>query len=227
MKPKILYIEDELILGHLVKEALEKNGFEVLKYVNGIDGLVNFKTIKPSLCLLDIMLPGKDGYSVAEQIRAMDRHVPIIFLTAKVQATDLVKGFKAGCNDYVRKPFNMEELLLRVENWLQVKYGGEGASQPNHLIISSFSFDPQKQSLEHNNDVIRLSHKETELLNVLYNYRNTIVSRDYILQKVWGTDTIYNSRTLDVYINRLRKYFQPDSHIDIITLKGIGYRFIC
>ena len=227
MKHKILYIEDELILGQLVKEQLEKSGFEVLKVINGSDGLINFKTFHPHLCLLDIMLPGKDGYMVAEQIRALDKHVPIIFLTAKVQATDLVKGFKAGCNDYVRKPFHMEELLLRIGNWLEVKYGAATALQPLNNPIGSFNFDPQKQQLLRDGHVIKLSHKETELLNVLYNYKNTIVSRDYILQKVWGTDTIYNSRTLDVYINKLRKYFLPDNHVNLITLKGIGYRFIC
>src|SRR4051812_44106584 len=135
MKQRILYVEDELILGHLVKEALEKAGYEVAKYLNGIDGINNFKSFQPHLCLLDIMLPGTDGYTVAEQIRAADRQVPIIFLTAKVQATDLVKGFQAGCNDYVRKPFNMDELLLRVENWLEVKYGSTQALKHNHLTI--------------------------------------------------------------------------------------------
>ncbi len=226
MKQRILYIEDELILGQLVKDALEKHGFEVLKVINGSDGLAMFKKYRPHLCLFDIMLPGKDGYTVAEQVRAIDVHVPIIFLTAKVQATDLVQGFKAGCNDYVRKPFHMEELLLRVENWLAVKYGIE-TPQQNNYIIGIFAFDPHKQLLSGKERQIRLSHKETELLNVLCNYKNTIVSRDYILQKVWGSDSVYNSRTLDVYINRIRKYFKDDSHINLITLKGIGYRFIC
>lgn len=226
MKQKILYIEDDVTLGLLVKEALEKNGYEVLKVMNGTDGLINFKTFQPHLCLLDIMLPGKDGYAVADQIRAINRHVPIIFLTAKIQATDLVKGFKSGCNDYVRKPFNMEELLLRIENWLAVKY--EDNRLPDQQTIGTFIFDPSKQLLIGRNSAItRLSHKETELLNVLCNYKNTIVSRDYILQKVWGTDTIYNSRTLDVYITRMRKYFKPDNHISLIALKGIGYRLIC
>ena len=227
MKRKILYIEDELTLGHLVKEALENNGYHVLKIINGTDGLINFKTFCPHLCLLDIMLPGRDGYIVAEQIRSLDRHVPILFLTAKIQASDLVKGFKSGCNDYVRKPFDMEELLLRINNWMEVRYADNKSTGPGNLLISTFTFDPHKQLLTRKDNTIRLSFKETELLNVLYNYKNTIVSRDYILQKVWGTDTIYNSRTLDVYVNRLRKYFKPDNHINLITLKGIGYRFIC
>ena len=227
MKQKILYIEDELILGQLIRDAMEHHGFEVLKLTNGADGLVSFKTFRPHLCLLDIMLPGDDGYTVAEQIRRIDAQVPIVFLTAKVQAADLVRGFKAGCNDYVRKPFNMEELLLRIDNWLEVRYGAKNSVRVQSHAIASFSFDPDKQLLERESTITRLSHKETELLNVLYNHKNTIVSRDYILQKVWGTDTIYNSRTLDVYITRLRKYFRPDSHIHLITLKGIGYRFIC
>ncbi|HXS37833.1 MAG TPA: response regulator transcription factor [Flavipsychrobacter sp.] len=226
MKQKVLYIEDELTLGLLVKESLEKNGYDVLKITNGTDGLITFKTYQPHLCLLDIMLPGNDGYSVTEQIRSIDRHVPIIMLTAKVQAADLVKGFKSGCNDYIRKPFNMEELLLRVANWLDVKYADKRSIESN-IAISKYAFDPNKQLLEYNDNIVRLSHKETELLKVLLNYKNDIVSRDYILQKVWGTDTVYNSRTLDVYITRLRKYFKQDSHISLITLKGIGYRFIC
>jgi len=226
MNQRILYVEDEQILGQLVKESLEKRGFNVLPVSNGNDSLPIFKKFSPHLCLLDIMLPGTDGYQVAEQIRAIDKKVPIIFLTAKIQPADLVMGFKAGCNDYVRKPFNMEELVLRIENWLLVKYGEQDTIQHNNYQIGAFIFDLQKQLLRYKDENTRLSHKESELLHILCNHKNTIVSRDYILQKVWGDNTIYNSRILDVYITRLRKYFKPDPHSEIITLKGIGYKFI-
>jgi DNA-binding response OmpR family regulator len=226
MKQRILYVEDEQILGQLVKESLEKHGFDVLLVANGNDSFPLFKKYSPHLCLLDIMLPGTDGYQVAEQVRSIDKKVPIIFLTAKIQPSDLVAGFKAGCNDYIRKPFHMEELLLRIENWLYVKYGEQDTIQYNNHQIGAFIFDLQKQLLRYNEENIRLSHKESELLSILCNHKNTIVSRDYILQKVWGGHTIYNSRILDVYISRLRKYFMPDTHIEIITLRGIGYKFI-
>jgi len=227
MKQRILYVEDEIILGQIVKESLEKHGFEVLLVANGTDSLPALKKYSPHLCLLDIMLPGISGYQVAEQIRAMDKKVPIIFLTAKIQASDLVSGFKAGCNDYVRKPFHMEELILRIENWLYVKYGEHDEIQHNNYQVGSFIFDRQKQILRHGSEEILLSYKESELLGVLCNQKNAIISRDYILQKVWGDNTIYNSHILDVYISRLRKYFLPDTYIKIITLRGIGYKFVC
>lgn len=226
MKRKILFVEDEPILGQLVKESLESYGYEVRHITNGANGQAAFKSFGPHLCLLDIMLPGTDGYAIAQQVRGMDTAVPIIFLTAKVQPSDLVRGFSVGCNDYIRKPFNMEELLLRIENWLNVKYGTIEMPNQNQVRIGEFSFDTQKLILQHNGQEERLSHKESELLSVLCQHKNSIVSRDYILQKVWDGHTIYNSRILDVYIARLRKYFVADRHVEIITLRGIGYKFI-
>jgi DNA-binding response OmpR family regulator len=226
MKQRILYVEDEVILGQLVKDSLEHHGFDVILVTNGNESIASFKTYNPHLCLLDIMLPGVNGYEVAEHIRSLDKKVPIIFLTAKIQATDLVSGFKSGCNDYIRKPFHMEELLLRIQNWLTVKYGDNETIQHNNYQVGAFIFDLQKQMLRYKEQSTRLSHKESELLGILCDHKNTIVSRDYILQKVWGGHTVYNSRILDVYISRLRKYFMPDTHIEIITLRGIGYKFI-
>ncbi len=225
MQHKILYVEDEAVLGQLVKEALTKHGYDVLWQKNGDEAIREFKKYAPHLCLLDIMLPGTDGYDIATQIRAADKEVPIIFLTAKTQVSDLVMGFNAGCNDYVRKPFNMEELLLRINNWVAVKYGST-QSDAISIQIASFSFDQRTQLLSSPTQTAKLTHKEAELLRILCDYKNTIISREYILQKVWGGDSIYNSRSLDVYITKLRKYFKPDRHIDIITLRGIGYRFI-
>jgi len=226
MKQRILFVEDEKILGQLVKESLEKEGFEIKLITNGVDALQAYRDFKPNLCLLDIMLPGKDGYEVATQIRAIDKVVPIIFLTAKIQTADLVAGFNTGCNDYIRKPFSIDEVVVRINSWLAEKYGQQEKEPEAEVQIGDFRFVPGKQELHTPEDVIQLSHKDATILNLLYSHRNTIVSRDHLLQKVWGTDTIYNSRTLDVYINRLRKYF-AGSQNKIITLKGVGYRFIC
>lgn len=226
MMYRILYVEDEHILGQLVTEMMQKHGYEVMHITNGNNTLQVYRSFKPHLCLFDIMLPGKDGFEIAAQIRKIDSQVPILFLTAKIQATEVVKGFKAGCNDYIRKPFNTEELLFRIANWLNEKYGRQNIETASEYMIGDMRFYPQRQVLEKPSGQIALTHKEAALLSQLYAYRNTIVSREHLLQKVWGSETSYNSRTLDVYINRLRKYLEGTPNL-IITLKGIGYRFIC
>lgn len=227
MKYHILFIEDEKILGQLVKEALEKNGYAVTHITNGSDALQTFRTAESHLCLLDIMLPGKDGYEVARQIRTINSNVPIIFLTAKIQTQDLVKGFDAGCNDYIRKPFSIDEVLIRINSWLKEKHGTLQEDVPDNIIIGRFIFNPGKLELTTpNGDITTLTYKDAAILSLLYQHRNNVVSRDDILHKVWGDNTMYNSRTLDVYINRLRKLFK-DSPNRIITLKSVGYRFIC
>ena len=222
---RILYIEDEQILGQLVKESLEKLNYEVLRITNGYDALKAFRDFDPHLCLLDIMLPGKDGYDVARQLRALNTKIPILFLTAKVLTTDLIAGFGAGGNDYIRKPFSMDELAVRINNWLNEKYG-----QANHTDVAdyragAFTYYPQQQMLSTPSGPVTLTFKESVVLGILFAHRNTIISREHLQQKVWGNDTIYNSRTLDVYINRLRKYFAGSLN-KILTLKGVGYKFI-
>lgn len=226
MKFRILYIEDEKILGQLVCEALQKQGYDVLQIANGAAGLQAYRNYKPHLCLLDVMLPGKDGYEIATQIRAIDKKIPILFLTAKVQVTDLVAGFNAGCNDYIRKPFSVDELNLRINNWLTEKYGQPETHTSIPYQIDSYIFNPQLQTLQTSEKTIQLTHKESLILQLLYNHKNNIITREYLTQKVWGNETGYNSRTLDVYITRLRKYFGNETN-RIITLKGIGFRFIC
>lgn len=225
MKYRILYVEDEKILGQLVCESLRNKGYEIMQVTNGDGASTAFRDLKPHLCLLDIMLPGKDGYEIAKHIRAFDKKTPILFLTAKVQVQDLVAGFNAGCNDYIRKPFSIDELDLRIRNWLSEKYGVQLVEAESYHI-DNYVFYPQKQLLATPLDTIQLTHKEAAILQLLYNHRNNIVSRDYLMQKVWNDNTVYNSRTLDVYINRLRKYF-GNAPNRIITLKSIGYRFIC
>lgn len=226
MKYRILFVEDEKILGQLVKEALQKHGYDVRHITNGIDALEAFKSQRSHLCLLDIMLPGKDGYDVAQQIRSLDNNVPILFLTAKVQAANVIEGFKAGCNDYIRKPFSMDELLMRMDNWLKEKYGQKEQEVVESYEIGNYTFYPLRQLLQAPESTVSMTHKESVILTLLYTHRNSMLGRDYLLEKVWGSNTIYNSRSLDVYINRLRKYF-INTPFRIITLKSIGYRFIC
>lgn len=218
-------MEDERILGQLVKESLAKLNFEVMQVTNGSDALQAYRELKPHLCLLDIMLPGKDGYDVARQIRALDGNVPILFLTAKVQVNDVIAGFNTGGNDYIRKPFSMDELVVRINSWLNEKYGLADMDETAVHTAGAFSFHPEKQLLIGPSGTVTLTYKECLLLQVLFAHRNQAVGRDYLQQKIWGTGTIYNSRTLDVYINRLRKYFE-NSPNNILTLRGVGYKFI-
>lgn len=226
MQFRILYVEDEKILGQLVTESLQKLNYDIKQVTNGAMALQEYRRFQPHLCLLDVMLPGKDGFEIATQIRAMDKKIPLIFLTAKVQTSDIIAGFDAGCNDYIRKPFSMDELVLRIGNWLKEKYGLVEIENKAEYIIDNYKFYPQKQILETPDGIIQLTHKESIVLMMLYTHRNNIIGRSSILQKVWENETVYNSRTLDVYINRLRKYFGNDAN-RILTLKGIGYRFIC
>lgn len=226
MSYRILYVEDEKILGNLVAEILEKAGYEVMLIANGDTAHQAFRKFKPHLCLLDIMLPGKDGFEIARQIKQTDLNVPILFLTAKIQPADVVAGFNAGCNDYIRKPFNSDELLVRIQHWLNEKHGRSEMYTTSDCRIGNIHFYPQRNMLETQDGIINLTHKESLLLYLLYTHRNNILAREHILQKVWENDSVYNSRTLDVYINRLRKYLSGTAS-QIITLKGIGYRFIC
>jgi DNA-binding response OmpR family regulator len=226
-KIKILYVEDELFLGKIVRESLETRNFEVITETDGTPVFETFKAIKPDVCVLDIMLPNKDGYSIAEEIRAVDQLVPIIFLTAKTQTADLVKGFSLGANDYIRKPFSMEELIVRIENALKHTSKMASASLPqDQLRLGKFMFHLNRQVLVTGSDEKKLSFRESELLKLLYQNRDKIIDRKDILNLLWGNDSFFNSRNLDVYITKLRGYLKNDESIEILTIKGIGYRFI-
>jgi DNA-binding response OmpR family regulator len=224
MSIKILYAEDELFLGKIVKESLESRGFTVLMEADGNKVLSHFTQQQPDICVLDIMLPNKDGFSIAEEIRNINKNVPIIFLTAKTQTEDLVKGFKTGGNDYIKKPFSMEELIVRIENLLKNKTAiPENTAEVN---IGTYRFQSNHQLLRHDGEERKLSFRETELLKVLYSNRDRIIDRKDILNQLWGNDNFFNSRNLDVYITKLRSYLKKDETLQIITIKGIGYRFV-
>ena len=223
---KILYVEDELFLGKIVKESLESRDFEVVMEADGAKATELFKKIKPDICVLDIMLPNKDGFAIADEIRELDEDVPIIFLTAKTQTEDVVKGFSLGGNDYIRKPFSMEELIVRIQNLLRNKTEGSQKITGGTAIIGKFSFQLNRQLLSNGKDERKLSFRESELLKLLYKNREIIIDRKDILNLLWGNDSFFNSRNLDVYITKLRSYLKEDPSLEIITIKGVGYRFV-
>jgi len=239
---KVLYAEDEIFLGKIVKESLDSRGFEVIMVTNGAAVLPTYQAARPDICVLDIMMPDRNGFEVAEEIRAVDEDIPIIFLTAKTQTEDLVRGFRTGANDYIRKPFSMEELIVRIENTLRVRRGlqdaggigvggvggasGVGGSVSEVIAIGNYVFHPYRQVLVGEGEERKLSYRENELLRQLWLGRERVIPREDILQAIWGNDSFLNSRNLDVYVTRLRGYLRGDDRVEILTIKGIGYRFV-
>ncbi|MGC4104080.1 response regulator transcription factor [Ferruginibacter sp.] len=224
---KILYAEDELFLGKIVKESLETRGFEVLMETDGDKVLPLYKSSQPDVCVLDVMLPNKDGFTIAEEIRSINAQVPILFLTAKTQTQDLVKGFQLGGNDYIRKPFSMEELIVRVEHAVRQRNGESITEEKKEQIkMGKYTFNLGRQVLKDNVEEKKLSFRESELLKLLYENKDKIIDRRDILNLLWGNDNFFNSRNLDVYITKLRGYLKNDPSLEIITIKGIGYRFV-
>lgn len=225
-KTKVFYVEDELFLGKIVKESLESRGYEVVMESDGGKATAEFKKAKPDICLLDIMLPNKDGFTIADEIRELNEEVPIIFLTAKSQTEDVVKGFSHGGNDYIRKPFSMEELIVRIQNALGNKAEGPQKIVGDSVAMGKFTFHVNRQQLNNGKEDRKLSYRESELLKTLYENRDKIIDRKDILNLLWGNDNFFNSRNLDVYITKLRSYLKEDPSVEIITIKGIGYRFV-
>jgi DNA-binding response OmpR family regulator len=225
MSIKVLYVEDELFLGKIVKESLESRGYEVCMEADGINVMERFHQFAPDVCVLDIMLPNKSGFEIAKEIRATDKLAPIVFLTAKAQTEDVVKGFSVGANDYIRKPFSMEELIVRIENVLCNKAVKE---QPGNetIKVGKYLFYVNRLLLVNGAEEKKLSYRESELLKLLYRNRNSIIDRREILNVIWGNDSFFNSRNLDVYINKVRGYLKDDPGLEIITIKGVGYRFV-
>lgn len=223
---KLLYVEDELFLGKIVRESLESRGFNVIMESDGAKATAVFKKEKPDICVLDIMLPNKDGFAIADEIRELDEAVPIIFLTAKTQTEDVVKGFSLGGNDYIRKPFSMEELIVRVQNALRLKTEDSRKITGESFNLGKYNFQINRQLLSDGKEDKKLSYRESELLKLLYEHRDKIIARSDILNLLWGNDSFFNSRNLDVYITKLRGYLKDDPSLEIITIKGIGYRFV-
>lgn len=226
MAIKILYVEDEIFLGKIVFETLISRGFHVQMETDGNLVLNAFEKFEPDICVLDIMLPNKNGFELASEIRKKNQKIPIIFLTAKTQTDDVVKGFKLGANDYIRKPFSMEELIVRIESIFKLPAVDFFPRKDAILNIGKFIFDPNNQLLTISNETLKLSFRETELLQYLFLSNHSIIQRKDLMNHIWGNDSFFNSRNLDVYITKLRGYLKNDPSIQIITIKGVGYRFV-
>ncbi len=224
---RILYVEDEPFLGKIVKETLELKGYEVKWVDNGSEVLPAYDQMQPDVCVLDVMLPGVDGFSLGTAIRKKNERVPIIYLTAKAQTEDLSKGFSSGGTDYLKKPFSVEELVLRINNQMHLLRSNKVT--PNERLeevtIRNFKFLPGRYELVLDSKTVKLSHRESQVLSMLANNQNGTVDRKDLLLEVWGDDSFFNSRNLDVYIRKLRELLAEDPAIEIITLKGKGYHF--
>ena len=220
---KILLAEDEPSLGQIIKESLETRNFEVLLCINGEEAYKVFKAENPLLLVLDVMMPKKDGFTLAKEVREENPDIPIIFLTAKSQTEDVVEGFSIGGNDYLKKPFSMEELIVRINSLLK---RGSADLNTEALKIGNFIFNLKKQTLHLNNTTESLTHREAHLLYHLLKNKNQVLERSFILKKLWGDDDFFNARSMDVFITKLRKKLKKDPSIQIINVRGFGYKLI-
>ena len=221
---KVLLAEDEPSLGQIVKESLETRNFEVFHTLNGEEAYEVYKSNSPEILVLDVMMPKKDGFTLAKEIRQENKQIPIIFLTAKSQTKDVVEGFEHGGNDYLKKPFSMEELIVRIHallNRIELK------KNHDNINIGNYIFNYIKQTLALNNDIKNLTHRESELLFHLSQNKNEILDRTFILKKLWGDDDFFNARSMDVFISKLRKKLKHDENIQIVNVRGYGYKLIC
>ncbi|MDT0553133.1 response regulator transcription factor [Urechidicola vernalis] len=221
-KIKILLAEDEPALGQIIKESLTTRNFDVTLCTNGEEAFQQYKTDAPDILVLDVMMPIKDGFTLAKEIRFENEHIPILFLTAKSQVKDVVEGFEIGGNDYLKKPFSMEELIVRINALLKRQ-----KSKNEPINIGKYTFDLLKQELLFGTSKENLTHREAQLLWHLHIQRNKVLERSIILKKLWGDDDFFNARSMDVFISKLRKKLKQDANIQIINIRGFGYKMIC
>jgi len=226
-KAKLLLAEDDENLGPLLKEYLIAKGYDTDLYSNGELAYDGFKKYQYNLCLLDIMMPKKDGISLARDIRLINQEIPVIFLTAKNLREDVIEGFKTGADDYITKPFSMEELILRIEAILR-RTSQEGSSVEQAVYkLGRYTFDTRKQLLmDSEGDTVKLTTKESELLKLLCNNANKVLERNFTLKTIWLDDNYFNARSMDVYITKLRKHLKDEPSVEIINVHGKGYKLI-
>ena len=221
---KILLTEDDENLGMLLREYLVAKGYETDLMPDGEAGYDAFMSKKYDVCIFDVMMPKKDGFTLAKEIRMVNTDVPIIFLTAKSMKEDIFQGFKIGADDYLTKPFSMEELLFRIEAILR-RTKGTLASQ-DVFQIGKFKFDTQKQQLIDGESVVKLTTKESELLKLLCNNANKVLERNFALKTIWVDDNYFNARSMDVYITKLGKHLKDDPSVEILNVHGKGYKLV-
>ncbi len=224
-KLRILLCEDDENLGMLLREYLQAKGYSAELCQDGEVGYKTFLKGTFDLCLLDVMMPKKDGFTLAAEIRQVNSEIPIMFLTAKTLKDDVLEGFKIGADDYITKPFSMEELTLRIEAVFR-RVRGKRVKENTMYKIGNFTFDTQKQTLTIGEQVTKLTTKESELLSLLCAHANEVLQRDFALKTIWIDDNYFNARSMDVYITKLRKHLKADPEIEIINIHGKGYKLI-
>jgi two-component system, OmpR family, response regulator len=225
-KTKILLAEDDENLGSLLREYLNAKGFETNLFANGELAFRDFVKTQYDICILDIMMPVKDGYTLAREIRQIDEEIPIIFLTAKSMKEDVIEGFSIGADDYITKPFSMEELLFRIEAILKRTSSAFKTAPVEKFEIGKYVFDIKKQTLQIEDKITRLTTKESELLKLLCSHQNKILDRNFALKTIWLDDNYFNARSMDVYITKLRKYLKDDDSVEIINVHGKGFKLV-
>jgi len=223
---KLLVVEDDPNLGQILTEYLEIKGYQPVLCQDGEAGFETFKEGKFDFCILDIMLPKKDGFSLAKEIRAIDKDVPIVFLTAKSLKEDTIQGLKIGADDYITKPFSMEELILRMTAILRRTDTDGPNAEPKEFSFGKFHFQPNQQILQSPSNTYRLTSKENDLLKVLCLNSNQILDRSVALKLIWKDDSYFNARSMDVYIAKLRKMLKEDETVQILTIHGQGFKLV-
>ncbi len=226
VKPKILLCEDDTNLGMVLKNYLELNDYEVILERDGKLGLAAFQREKFDICLLDVMMPNMDGFTLAEEIRDINPDVPLFFLSAKTMKDDIIQGYKLGADDYITKPFDSEVLLLKIKAILKRNEELHREEMNAEFDMGKYHFNPRLRELTINGKVQVLSPKESELLKMMCEYKNDLLPREIALKKIWGSDTYFNGRSMDVYIAKLRKYLKEDPAIEIVNIHGNGFRLV-
>ncbi|WP_293943745.1 MULTISPECIES: response regulator transcription factor [unclassified Sphingobacterium] len=226
-KIKVLLAEDEPMMGKLIKEALELRDFEVIWAMDGLKAFSSFCVARPDICIFDVMMPYKDGFTLAQEVRGLASELPIIFLTAKSTIQDLATGFEVGANDYIKKPFSMEELIIRMHALLKRRSPlKQSASLDEEYVIGKYRFSFRNLHLCIGTKQQLLSYKEAQLLKLLVDHRDAVLDRKVALDYVWGDDSYFNSRSMDVFISKLRKFLEGDPAVKIINIRGKGFKLI-
>ena len=225
-KPIILLCEDDQNLGTVLKNYLELRDYDVTLERDGRLGLAAFQRERFDICLLDVMMPNMDGFTLAEEIRDVDPDIPLFFLSAKTMKEDVIQGYKLGADDYITKPFDSEVLLLKIKAILKRNEEVNKEQENKEYDLASYHFNPKLRQLIHNNITQTLSPKENELLKMLSEHLNDLLPREQALKKIWGSDTYFNGRSMDVYIAKLRKYLKDDTRIEIVNIPWNGFRLV-
>ena len=225
-KSKILLCEDDTNFGMVLKNYLELNDYDVTLERDGRLGLAAFQREKYDICLLDVMMPNMDGFTLAEEIRDVDPDIPLFFLSAKTMKDDIIQGYKLGADDYITKPFDSDVLMMKIKAILKRNEEDNRISDNIEFDLGRFHFNPKLRELKHDELTQTLSPKENELLKMLAEHKNDLLPRERALKKIWGSDTYFNGRSMDVYIAKLRKYLKDDTNIEIVNIHGNGFRLV-